>query len=134
MKRNELLEILNEHKETLIDGIVLALRECKYANGFPYFGSDEEAYAIIKHFYYEMDSLNTTSWGKLLKVKFDYHDNRPNQKHLSELSEHIAGIVMTGLNLLAVIEKAKETIEYDDIWKEQRYGNSKETDDSDEEV
>jgi len=134
MKRNELLETLNENKETLIDGIVLALRECKFGEGFPYFNSDEEAYAVIKYFYYEIDNLNTTAWGKLMKVKFDYAENKPNHKTLSELSEQVSKIVMTGLNMMAVIEKAKETIEYCDIWKERNDGNCKEKDDTDKEI
>ena len=132
MNQRDLMKIFAEKEETVIDALSLSLRNIKYGKGeFAFFGSDTELLAIIDWLTDESEDLMSLVWRRLNIVKQKYKDEGIiGQEELSSLRKAVFGEVKMLMNLMANIDKAKETLEWKEIWN----GNGKEKNDTDKEV
>ena len=136
MKPRELMETLVEHEEVMIDAISLSLRNIRFGRGEQaFFKGETELIATLNFLMELVEEDNSTMWRAFKQVKNDYKDeNAVYQDALTRLRNAVFSEIKTCLNLLANIDKAKETMVFQTLWKEQSDGNSEEANDTDEEV
>jgi hypothetical protein len=130
------MEKLVEHEETIIDAISLSLRNIRFGRGEQaFFKSETEIIATLNFLMELVEEDNTIMFRTLKQVKNDFKDEEMvYQDALTRFRNAVFSEIKTCLNLLANIDKARETMGYQEMWKEQNYGNSEETDNTDEEV
>lgn len=122
MKPRELMETLVEHEDTMIDALSLSLRNIKFGKGeFAFFGNDMEMVATLDFLANLLEEDTSNVWKAKRQVKNDFKDaNEVNQDALTRLENAVFSEVKTCLNLLANIAKAKESVEFQKIWKEKQ--------------
>lgn len=136
MKPRELMGTLVKHEDVMIDALALSLRNIKYGKGErAFFDSNEELVAALDFLFGQMMDDTDPIYGSLTQIKYDLKDGgEVNQDALTRLENAVFSEVKTCLNLLANIAKAKESVEFQEIWKEKQNGNGEEANNSDEEV
>ena len=136
MKPRELMGTLVEHEDTMIDALSLSLRNIKYGKGErAFFESNEELISALAFLYGQVNDEEGDVYRYLGQIRNDFKDeNTVRQDTLTRLRTAVSREIRACLRLLANIDKAKESVEFQQMWKEKRYGNSEETNDSDEEV
>lgn len=122
MKPRELMETLVEHEDVMIDALALSLRNIKFGKGErAFFNSNEELVATLDFLFGQMMDDTDPIYGSLTQIKYDLKDtNEVNQDALTRLENAVFSEVKTCLNLLANIAKAKESVEFQEIWKEKQ--------------
>lgn len=121
MKR--LMEILTEHSELLVDSIALSIRECKYGKGDrALFESEEEMLAIINYLYDSTEDYDRDIYNAMRRLRAGADLNA-----LESLRMDVLKAVMKGIDLLANLDKAIETIAIQNVWKEIEDGRKKGT-------
>lgn len=136
MTPRHLMEILVDNEDTIIDALALSLRHLKYGKtGLGFFNSYEELVAIVKYFEETNEDLVSETWMPMSQMLKDFKDTGVvEQDTLTRLENAVFSEVKNALRLLANIEKAKESVEYQRMWKEKNDGNNKEVNNTDEEV
>lgn len=136
MKPRELMETLVEHEDTMIDALSLSLRNIRYGKGErAFFENNEELISALAFLYGQVNDEEGDVYRYLGQIRNDFKDeNTVRQDTLTRLRMAVSREIRACLRLLANIDKAKESVEFQQMWKEKRYGNSEEVNDSDEEV
>ncbi len=136
MTPRRLMEILVDTEDTIINSLALSLRHLKYGKtGSGFFNSYEELVAIVKYFEETNEDLVSETWMPVSQMLKDFKDTGVvEQDTLTRLENAVFSEVKNALRLLANIEKAKESVEYQRMWKENNDGNNKEVNNTDEEV
>lgn len=121
MKPRELMETLVEHEDTMIDALALSLRNIKFGKGErAFFNSNEELVITLDFLFGQMMDETDPIYGRLTQIGYDLKDGGVNQDALTRLENAVFSEVKTCLNLLANVAKAKESVEFQEIWKEKQ--------------
>lgn len=125
MTPRHLMEILVDNEDTIIDALALSLRHLKYGKtDMGFFNSYEEMVATIKYFEDTNEELVSKTWMPMSQILNDFRDTEVvEQDALTRLENAVFSEVKNALKLLANIEKAKESVEFQRMWKEKNYGN-----------
>ena len=122
MKTRELMKTLVENEDTMIDALVLSLRNIKYGKGeFAFFNSNMELVALLDYLVGSLEEDTSNVYRVKKQVIDDFKEaDEVNQDALTRLENAVFSEVKTCLNLLANIAKAKESVEFQEIWKEKQ--------------
>lgn len=125
MTPRHLMEILVDNENTIIDALALSLRHLKYGKtDMGFFNSYEEMVATIKYFEDTNEELVSKTWMPMSQILNDFRDTEVvEQDALTRLENAVFSEVKNALKLLANIEKAKESVEFQRMWKEKNDGN-----------
>ena len=125
MTQRHLMEILVDNENTIIDALALSLRHLKYGKtDMGFFNSYEEMVATIKYFEDTNEELVSKTWMPMSQILNDFRDTEVvEQDALTRLENAVFSEVKNALKLLANIEKAKESVEFQRMWKEKNDGN-----------
>lgn len=136
MTPRELMETLVEHEDTMIDALSLSLRNIRFGKGeFAFFMSNKELVAVLNFLVGQVADDEKDVLRALGQIRNDYRDEETvHQDSLTRMRVAVTREIRMCLRLLANIDKAKESVEFQEMWKEKRYGNGEEKDNSDEEV
>lgn len=136
MTPRELMKMLAENEDTLINAISLSKRNIQYGRGeFAFFNSELEVVGTLNFLVDEMESSVSRAWNPMGAIIRRYKEfEEVEQEDLTEFRNAVFDEVKAGLKLLANIDKAKESMEFKEMWKEQKDGNCEEGYDLDEEI
>jgi len=118
----KLMEILTENAELFVDCLALSIRECKYGKGErALFETDEEMLAIINYLYNDTEGYDRDIFNAMRRLK------GADLNALKSLRMDVLKAVMKGVDLLANLDKAIETVNIREAWKEIEDGRKKGT-------
>lgn len=119
MTPRELMHTLVDHEDVLVDAIALSLRSMKFGRGeSAFFESKEEIIAVVRFLFDHSEDWGRDAYKSIKQITDGWKENKEiNQSNLKELRSFIFAEIRTLLDLLANIDKAKETLEFWDEWE-----------------
>lgn len=122
MKPRELMETLVEHEDVMIDALSLSLRNIRFGKGeFAFFMSNEELVAALNFLVGQVADDEKDVLRALGQIRNDYRDEETvHQDSLTRMRSAVTREIRMCLRLLANIDKAKESVEFQEIWKEKQ--------------
>lgn len=122
MTPRELMETLVEHEDTMIDALSLSLRNIRFGKGeFAFFMSNEELVAALNFLVGQVADDEKDVLRALGQIRNDYRDEETvHQDSLTRMRSAVTREIRMCLRLLANIDKAKESVEFQEIWKEKQ--------------
>lgn len=122
MTPRELMETLVEHEDVMIDALSLSLRNIRFGKGeYAFFNSNEELVAALNFLVGQVADDEKDVLRALGQIRNDYRDEETvHQDSLTRMRVAVTREIRTCLRLLANIDKAKESVEFQEIWKEKQ--------------